>query len=155
MAWMSSLYGMRAGRKTINNQLFSRGCRVYRPTRKPMLTANHRRLHLECAQRWQNQTMLHWPHVIFEDESRFQLYPVDGRLTVCHSPVGHFQQRCQAYRVQAGGGSVHVWIAFNSGAKTPLSLLDRYMYITSELYRDILRNTSVPFARQHIGHIYC
>ena len=107
---MRNLYGMRAVRKTINNKLLSRGYCDYRPTRKPLLTANHRCLHLEWA------------------------------------------QMCQAYWVQAGGGSVHVWGAFHSGDKSPLVLPDRYL--TSELCRSILRNSLVPFARQHFGDNY-
>ena len=43
-ARMRNLYGMRAGRTTVNNRLLSRGYRAYRPTTKPLLTANHRRL---------------------------------------------------------------------------------------------------------------
>ena len=74
------MYGMRAGRTMVNNRLLSRGYRAYRPTTKPLLTANHRRLRLEWAQRWRNLTLTHWQHVIFDDESRFQLYPVDGTL---------------------------------------------------------------------------
>ena len=34
-AWIRNLYGMRAGRKTINNQFLSHSYRVYGPTRKP------------------------------------------------------------------------------------------------------------------------
>ena len=71
-ARMRNLYGMRAGRTTVNNGLLSRGYRAYRPTTKPLLTANHRRLRLEWAQRWRNLTVAHWQHVIFGDESRFQ-----------------------------------------------------------------------------------
>ena len=52
------------------------------------------------------------------------------------------------YRVQAGGGSVHVWWAFHSGAKFPLVLSDRWAY------GGILQNTIVPFARQHFGDNY-
>ena len=77
---MKNLYGMRAVLKTINNQLLSCGYRDYRPTRKPLLIANHRCLHLQWVPRWQNLTMAHWQHVIFSDESRFQLYLVDGRF---------------------------------------------------------------------------
>ena len=85
-SWMRNLHGMRAGRTTVNNRLLSRGYRIYRPTTKPLLTANHRRLRLEWAQRWRNLTVAHWQHVIFGDESRFQLYPVDGRLRVRRLP---------------------------------------------------------------------
>ena len=85
-AQMRNLYGMRAGRTTVNNRLLSRGYRAYRPTTKPLLTANHRRLRLEWAQRWRNLTVAHWQHVIFGDESRFKLYPGDGRLRVRRLP---------------------------------------------------------------------
>ena len=90
-ARMRNLYGMRAGRTTVNSRLLTRGYRAYIPTTKPLLTANHRRLRLEWAQRWRNLTVAHWQHVIFGDKSRFQLYPVDGSLRVCHLPGERFQ----------------------------------------------------------------
>ena len=121
-ARMRNLYGMRAGRTTVNNRLLSRGYRAYRPTTKPLLTANHRRLRLEWAQRWRNLT------------------------------VAHFQPGCQAHRVQAGGGSVHVWGAFHNSAKSPLVLPDGYL--TGLLYRGISQNNLVPFARHYFGDNY-
>ena len=86
---------------------------------------------------------------IFDDESGFQQYPVDGRLKLRRLPGEHFQQMFEAYGVQAVSCSVHVWGAFHSGAKSPHVLPDRYLI--SELHRSILRNTFVPFARQHNG----
>ena len=133
---------MRTGRTRVNNPLLSRGYRAYRPTTKPLLTANHRRLHLEWAQRWRNLTVAHWQHVIFGDESRFQLYPVDDRLRVRRLPGERFRPGCQAHRVQAGGGSVPVWGAFHNSAKSPLVLPDGYL--TGVLYRSILQKTLVP-----------
>ena len=56
-------------------------------------------------------------------------------------------QRGQVYRIQADGGSVHVWVAFHSDVKSPIVLPDRCL--TSELYRIIFQNTLVPLARQH------
>ena len=126
---------MRAGRTTVNNRLLSRGYLADRPTKKPLLTANHRRRRLEWAQRWWNLTVAHWQHVIFGDESRFQLYPVDGRLRVRRLPGEPFRPGCQAHGVQAGGGSVHVWGAFH---KFPLVLPDGYL--TGVLYRGILQD---------------
>ena len=149
---MRNLYGMRAGRTTVNNRLLSRGYRAYRPTTKPLLTANHHRLRLEWAQRWRNLTVAYWQHVIFGDESRFQLYPVDDRLRVCRLPGERFRPGCQAHRVQAGGGSVHVWGAFHNSAKSPIVPLDGYL--TGVLYRGILQNTLVPFARHYFGNNY-
>ena len=151
-ARMRNLYGMRAGRTMVNNRLLSCGYRAYRPTTKPLLTANHRRLRLEWAQRWRNLTVAHWQHVIFGDESRFQLYPVDDRLRVRRLPGERFRPGCQAHRVQAGGGSVHIWGAFHNSAKSPLVLPDGYL--TGVIYRGILQNTLVPFARHYFGDNY-
>ena len=151
-AWMRNLYGLRAGRTAVNNRLLSRGYRAYRPTTKPLLTANHHCLRLEWAQRWRNLTVAHWQHVIFGDESRFQLYPVDGRLRVRRLPGERFRPGFQAHRVQAGGGLVHVWGAFHNSAKSPLVLPDGYL--TGVLYRGILQNTLVPFARHYFGDNY-
>ena len=89
--------------------------------------------------------MAHWQHVIISDESRFQLYPVDGRLMVRRLPGERFLQRCQAYRYQAGGGLEHVWELFT---------VRPGRYLQGELYRNILRNTLVPFARQFFGNNY-
>ena len=157
-AWMRNLYGMSAGRTMVNNWLLSHGYRDVLKllksitTTKPLLTANHRRLRLEWAQRWRNLTVAHWQHVILGDESRFQLYPVDGRLRVCRLPGERFRPGCQAHRVQAGGGSVHIWGAFHNRAKSPLVLPDGYL--TGVLYRGILQNTLVPFARHYFGDNY-
>lgn len=146
---MRNLYGVRAGRKTINNRLVERGYRARRPLRKTPLTAYHRRMRLAWAQRWRNLTVVHWQHIIFGDESRFQLYPVDGRMRVRRLPGERFLEDCQVDRVQAGGGSIHVWGAFHNDAKSPLVPLDRN--VNGVVYRDILRDTLVPFARQHFG----
>ena len=109
---MRNFYGMRAGRKTINSRLLFCAYRAYRPTRKPLLTANHCRLHLEWAQSWQNLIMAHWQRVIFGDESGFQLYLVDGRRRLHSLPGERFQHMQQDYRVKAGGGSVCIRGAF-------------------------------------------
>ena len=152
-AQMGNLYGMRAGQKTINHRLLCCSYCACIPTRKPLLTANCRRL------AWSGQSggrTWQWPigsmSPVFGDKSRFQLYLVNGRLRLRPFPGECVQHRCQAYRVQAGGGSVHVWRAFHSGAKSPLVLPDRSL--TSELYRSILWHILVPFARHYFVDNY-
>ena len=57
-----------------------------------------------------NNGPFHWQHVIFGNESRFQLYPIRWQrwgTCVYRLPGERLKQRCQAYRVQAGGASVH------------------------------------------------
>ena len=122
--------------ENVSYRLLYRGYRVYIPKKEAPVDWR-----LGLAPRWQSLTMVNWQHVIFDDAFRFQLYPVDGRLRERRLPGERFQQRYQAYRVQAGGGSVRAWGAFHSGAKSPFLLPDRYL--NSELYRGILRNTLI------------
>ena len=148
---MRNLYEMRAGRKTINNRLFSRGYRAYRPTRSPLLTANCWSLRLKWAQRWQNLTMAHRWHVIFSDKSRFQLYSVDGRLKIRRIPG----ERSSKGARLIGSKLVVVRYTFgdlSSDAKSPLVLSDRHL--NGELYRSILWNTLVPFGRKYFEENY-
>ena len=159
-AQMRNLYGMRAGRKTINNRLLSRGFLL--PIIAVSTWSGHR-----GGKTWR------WPLIACHLHWLVQIptLPVDGGLRAWHLPGERFQQRCQGYRVQAGGGQIHIWGAFHSGlqvalyphrlcylhypdpdpdgAKSPPVLSDRYL--TGKLYRGILWNTSVPFARQHFG----
>ena len=51
--------------ENINNRFLSLGCHAYRPTRKPLLTANHCRLLLE------NLTMVHWHLWRWSPDSNF------------------------------------------------------------------------------------
>ena len=108
---MRNWYGMRASWKTINNRLLSRGYRAYRTTRKPLFTANHHRLHFRMGTEVAESDNGPLQHVIFGGESRLQLYPADGKFGVRRLPGERFQRRCQAYRIQAGGG----WPAHRAG----------------------------------------
>ena len=140
--WLRNLYEMRAGGDPIDSRLLFRGYCGYRPTRtpSPLLTANHRRLCLERALKWQSLTMAHWHHVIFNDKSRFQLNPVDGRLRV----------RCYLMSASSKGarliGSKLVEVRYTSGGLFTV-VLNRILCSptdTSELYTVFLRNTLVP-----------
>ena len=86
MVQMRNFYGMRAGQETINNRLLFHGYHAYIPTRKPLLTANHCRLHLEWAEKWQNLTMGSMSSSVVSPDSN----PVDGRLRVSRLPGEHF-----------------------------------------------------------------
>ena len=52
-------------------------------------------------------------------------------------------------RVKAGGRSIHVWRSFHNNSKS--SLVPRDSNANGLVYRDILRDTLVPFARLHFG----
>ena len=115
--------------------------------------SRHRKFPKSCTSRYQRSPRHAKHYALYTPQnSRFQLYPVDGRLRVRRLPGERFRSGCQAHRVQAGGGSVHVWGAFHNSAKSPLVLPDGYL--TGVLYRGILQNTLVPFARHYFGDNY-
>ena len=55
------------------------------------------RLGTEAAE---NLTVAAWSLFIWGDESRFQLYPIDGHMRVRQQPGERFQQDCQAVRIK-------------------------------------------------------
>ncbi|GBO41356.1 hypothetical protein AVEN_56651-1 [Araneus ventricosus] len=56
------------------------GSQSRRPTRVPLLTALHKALLLSWTRQYYNWTVDDWKHVVWSDESRFQLYRVDGHV---------------------------------------------------------------------------
>jgi len=136
---------IRISRQTVNRRLIQRGYRARRLIKKPKLTARHRANRLQWAQRYSNLTVAHWNHVIFGDESRFPLYPVDGRLRVRRLAGEELLDENLQANVQGRGGSVHVWGAFCSSSVSRLLPLDQN--VTGVVYQGILENQLLPYAR--------
>ncbi|GFW36616.1 HTH_Tnp_Tc3_2 domain-containing protein [Trichonephila clavipes] len=63
-----------------------------RPTCVPLLTARHKALRLAWDLHW---TIDDWNHVVWSDESRFQLNPADGRVWVWILPHESMDFTCQ------------------------------------------------------------
>ena len=142
--------GLRVSREMVNRRLLENGLPSRRPLKFPKMTLEHRRQRRAWARRYQNRTLAHWRHVIFADESRFLLYMQDGRLRVRRQRGEVLNEECMAETVAFGGGSVHVWGAFCISGTAPLVILDRN--VNGLVYRDILRNTLLPYARGVYGH---
>lgn len=147
--WHQRING-RPSRETVNRRLIERGYRARRPIRQPRLTQRHRHLRLQWASQYLALTVQHWRHVIFADESRFMLFRTDGRVRVRRMRGEGLRDDCVQERVAGGGGSVHVWGAFHSGAKSQLVQLRGN--VTGASYRDTLATNLVPWARQTFGN---
>lgn len=132
-------------RETVNRRLVQRGYRARRPIKVPRLTIRHKVLRLQWARDHQHLTVQHWQHVIFADESRFLLYRVDGRIRVRRLAGERLHEACVQETLIGGGGSVHVWGAFHSGAKSDLVVLRAN--VTGVRYRDLMRHDLLPWAR--------
>ena len=59
---------------------------------------------------------------------------------------------CVMFNETSGGGSVHVWETFHHGGASDF-VLD--WNVTGVLYRDILDQNLIPFARQHFQDNFC
>ena len=64
-----------------------------------------------------------WKRTIWSDESRFLLYPVDGRRLVWRLPGERWNDQFVIKALQAGGGSVYVWGAIWTGDRSQLICL--------------------------------
>ena len=122
-------------RRTLTRRLRERKLRQYRPCRVPLLSRNNIRARLDWAMRrchWR----LQWNRVIWSDESRFLLHPVDGRRRVWRLPRERLNNSA-VVQVQAhGGGSVHVWGAIWKGGRSELIRLQGT--VTGETYCELL-----------------
>ena len=131
----------------VNRRLLERCDRAIRPVKKPTLNARHKGFRLCFATQHRNLTV----HVVF-GESRFLLHHVDGRVRVSRLRGEALRNDCVMFNQTGGGSSVNVWGAFHHGGASDL-VLDRN--VTGLLYRDILDQNLIPFARQHFQDNFC
>jgi transposase len=129
----------KVSRHTVIRRLRDRHLRQYRPCRVPLLSRNNVKARLDWAMRrchWRQQ----WKRVIWTDESRFLLRPVDGRTRVWRLPGERFSKSAVVQVTAHGGGSVHVWGAIWKGGRSDLIHLretvnaDRYCEVLHDFF---------------------
>lgn len=146
--WMETL-GFPVSRSLVNGPLVRAGLYARRPRRKMLLTQHHRQRHLEWARQYQRITVGHWRHVVFSDESRFEVYRRDGRVRVRRRREELYHEACVLPRVHSGGGGVTVWGAFHATGKSQLFIIEGTL--NQRRYIDILRDVLLPFAQETLG----
>lgn len=134
-----------------------------RPASKPSLMQRHRQARLEFARGHKDWSVEDWAKVIWSDETRFNMYTPDGCGWV-RRPLGkRYDQRYIKGTVKYGAGSLMAWgnvkkffeyVIKNSGCftrdcKGPLVRINGIM--NAPMYRDILAEYLLPFARDRIG----
>jgi len=116
-------WGEAVSKTTVRRRLKEYRLRKYRMHCVPFLTQGHKHARLDWAMRrchWRQQ----WASIIWFNESRFLLNPVDRRRQVWRLRGERNQERFMREIRHSGGGSVHVWGAIWTGGRSELMRLD-------------------------------
>ncbi|KFM70844.1 Transposable element Tcb1 transposase, partial [Stegodyphus mimosarum] len=139
-----------SGRHTI--RLLQCGLRARTPLYRIPLTHDHRRLRLQ----WANQHRdwrADWQHVVFSDESRFNLWYHDGRIRVRRYAGERHLPECIIERHSGRTPGVMVWgaIAYHRRSQ----LLRIVGNLNSNRYiREVLQPEAVPFLQSLPGAVF-
>lgn len=107
--------------QTVRRSLKANGLRAYAKRKVPFLLHRHQRACLEWARGSQFWTLQQWQHVIFSDESKFNVFGSDGRK-YCWREKGHnLDPRCTEKRIKHGGGVP--WYGLASRPKDPVAFI--------------------------------
>jgi transposase-like protein len=133
---------------TVRRRLCEQGLRAYRPARCTVLTHRHRQLRLQWARQHFPFTVHQWRHVLFTDESRFNLSTADGRHRVYRRVAERYADQAVVELLPYGGGSIMVWGGFTARHRTQLVIIRGNL--NALRYRnEIVRCHIEPFIRVH------
>ena len=137
---------------SIRRRLLQRGLRARTPLYRIPLTLNHRRLRLQ----WANQHRdwrADWQHVVFSDESRFNLWYHDGRIRVRRYAGERHLPECIIERHSGRTPGVMVWGAIVYHGRSQLlrivGNLNSNRYIS-----EVLQPQAVPFLQSLPGAVF-
>ncbi|GFY15285.1 transposable element Tcb2 transposase [Trichonephila clavipes] len=124
-----------------------------RPLRVLPLTHTHRRRRLECCRARGNWTTAEWNHVVFSDESRFNLRSDDNRVRVWRPRGEHFNPAFVLQQHTVPTADVMVWdaIAYNTRS---LLVLIRGTKTAQRYIHDILQPHVLPLMQRLPGAIF-
>lgn len=106
--------------------------------KKPFLSKRHRQSRLEFAKKYKDWTIDDWKHVVWSDESKFQIFGSDGRQWCWKEPGAPLSARHVKPTVKFGGGSIMVWGCFTSSGTGYVVPIEGNM--NGALYRRILED---------------
>lgn len=91
---------------------------------KPYINERNRQKRLQFAKEYLNKDYNFWQHVIFTDESKFNLFSSDGKIPVWRKPNEEYKiQNCKS-TVKHGGGSAMLWGCMSAAGVGSLEFID-------------------------------
>ncbi|GFT68091.1 transposable element Tc1 transposase [Trichonephila clavipes] len=105
----SRIMGRSVSAETVRNVIRHAGYSSRVARKKPFISLQNQKKHLEFAKTHQLKTDNFWKKVIFSDESKFNIFGSDGRRTVWRKPNTALDPKNLRPTVKHGGGSFMVW----------------------------------------------
>lgn len=124
--------------RTVQNAVHEAGYNSRVPRKKPFISKVNQRKRIDFANEYLNKNMNFWKKVIFSDESKFNIFHCDGRISVWRRPNTELNKENLLPTVKHGGGGVMVWGCMAASGVGELVFIDGIMDKTG--YMNILRN---------------
>ena len=93
-AMLLSDWGENVTERTVRRRLNAAVLLSRKTIQSPKLSPNHQKAHLKRAMARCHFREPHWSRIIFTDESRFRLHPVDGRVRVWRETTERHSPAC-------------------------------------------------------------
>ena len=103
---------------------------------KPYLNKANQVKCLNYVKMYQDKTMVFLKHVLWSDESKYNLFGSDGKVTVWGTPKEEYDKKCRAPAVKHGGSNVNVYSCLAWNGVENLAFIEGN--ITGKMYKNIL-----------------
>lgn len=123
--------------QTIRRAIHENGYNGRVARKKPFVSDVNRKKRLNFAKEYIGMDKSYWNDVLFSDESKFNLFGSDGRVTVWRKPNQELQKQNLRPTVKHGGGSVMVWGCFSAAGVGELVFIDGIM--DQNVYLNLLK----------------
>ena len=122
---------------TIRNRLHEIGLYGRIARKKPYVNKINRGKRIDDVKMMMEKPYDYWKHVLWSDESKFNLFGSDGKIMVWRSTMEEYDPKCTVPTVKHNDGSVMVWACFSRSSVGNLCFIEGNM--DRFLYREILR----------------
>ena len=122
---------------TIRNRLHKIGLYGRVARKKPCANKINRGKRITYAKMMMEKPYDYWKHVLWSDESKFNLFGSDGKIMVWRFTMEGYDPKCTVPTVKHNGGSVMVWGCFSRSGVGNLCFIEGNM--DRFLYHEVLR----------------
>lgn len=116
--------GKTVSENTVRNVLYAAGFHGRTARRKPYINKVNRKKRRTYAETNRNKDFDFWKRVVFTDESKFNIFKSDGRVTVWRKKNSEMEERNLTATVKHGGGCIQVWGCMSANGVGDLHPID-------------------------------